>query len=141
MGEVTRQSCGLWREAGTFISTHWMHFLLLLPALIGVTVVHEAAHAVAVLGQGGVVPEFRCWPLAGHWGQIRYSFPAGAQYAATAISLAPYALWLALCALTALVALRRQARPFWLASTLFFWCLLVPLADVANTLVPSSVSH
>ncbi len=43
-------------EIGAYLKAHWVHGVLCLPAILTVTVVHELAHALAVLAQGGTRP-------------------------------------------------------------------------------------
>jgi len=54
--------------------------LALAPALffVGVTFLHEAAHAVAALALGGTVEEFAFLPGPENLGHVRWSAPTGA---------------------------------------------------------------
>ena len=119
-------------ELAAFCKSHWPHLVLLVPAAVLVTVIHEAAHAGAVIAQGGTVTEFIYLPTGNNWGQIQYTFPSGMQYSSVAISLAPYALWAGLAATAALLSARRRAYAFWAASAILVWMFLAPLADIAN---------
>ena len=52
------------------------------------------------------------------------------------ILLAPYVLYLGMNLLAGLMALWCRALPFPVASTVFVWLFIVPIADIANTAVP-----
>lgn len=119
-----------------FFKGHWLHVFFAAPGALLVTVAHEAAHCAAALVQGGTVTEFVWLPGGGYWGHMRYEFPQGVRYSSFVISIAPYVFWLVVAAGVALLSLRRRAYPFWLASTLFVWGFVVPLADVANAAFP-----
>jgi hypothetical protein len=56
------------------------------------------------------------------------------------VAIAPYVMWSALSALTAVIALARRALPFPIASTLFVWCFAVPLGDIANAGFPWAIN-
>lgn len=124
-------------EVFGFLKAHWIHALLAIPLAIGFTIVHEAAHAVAVLIQGGTVLELVWVPRGNQWGHIQYEFPPGSRYSAFFISVAPYLFW-TLCAVVCMtVALvRGPALSFRLASTIFVWLYVAPLADIANAAFP-----
>jgi len=104
--------------------------------MIFVTLVHEAAHAGAVLIQGGQVLEFAWLPTSEEWGHIYYEFSPSSHYSSSFIGLAPYLLWLALVGLACLLSLRRRAYSFGAASSIFFWLYVVPLGDIGNTAFP-----
>ena len=125
-----------WQDIVRFFKGHWLHLLLAIPAVVGFTVVHELAHCAAVWIQGGQVTEFVWLPSPGEWGHMRYEFQRGVVYSPQFISLAPYLCWLLLCLLTGALSLRPRPWPFWFASTLFVWCFIVPLADIANAALP-----
>lgn len=116
-----------------FLRRHRGCALLIIPAAIAVTVVHETAHAVAVVAQGGTVVRFDWLPGEGRWGQVVYAFPENVAHSATAIALAPYALWFALAAVGAAVAFRRPELTFGRAVAVYFGLYVAPLGDVANT--------
>jgi len=123
-------------EIAGFLRWHWPHVLVAVPGALLVTVLHEAAHAAAVVAQGGRLIAFTWLPSAGHWGQVEYDFPADAEYCGFAISVAPYCLWVLVSGLAVLLSFRgRPYRP-WTASGIFVWVFLVPLADIANTAFP-----
>lgn len=123
----------LWRLA----CRHWPHLVLAPVALVGVTMVHEAAHAAVALAQGGELTDFQVnvLPVDGVWGSIRYRFPPGARYSADAISLAPYALWVGIMALVMLASRLRRSWPFWAASLVFVWGYVIAFGDLANAWV------
>ena len=64
---------GAWR----FLRRCWWQLLLLPPGCILITALHEAAHALAVIWQGGEVTKFVVLPAGDHWGYVRYEFPDG----------------------------------------------------------------
>ncbi|MHC4248855.1 MAG: hypothetical protein ACYS9X_06980 [Planctomycetota bacterium] len=123
------------QQCAAFVRSHWVHLLLVPPMAIGVTVVHEFAHAVAVWGQGGSVTEFAYLPAPGEWGHIQYRFQPGAMYSSFAVSVSPYVLWVAIAGAALLTSFLKARWPVWAGSTLFVWCYVVPLADVGNTAV------
>lgn len=119
-------------ETLSFIRRHWPHLLMVVPGVVVVTILHESAHAIAVLLQGGTLSQFVWLPSTGKWGYISYDFPEGVSYSSLSISLAPYCFWLLLVILAAVVSFRREVI-YWKASLLYFWSFVVPLADIANT--------
>lgn len=123
-------------ETLNFIRRHWPHLLLVVPGAVGVTILHESAHAIAVLLQGGTLYRFVWVPSAGKWGYISYAFPDGVPYSTLSILLAPYCLWLLLAAMTSVAAFCLQKVGHWKASLLYFWLFVVPLADIAYAAFP-----
>ncbi len=124
-------------EIWTFIRRHWPHLLLVVPGALLITMVHEGAHAAAVLVQGGTVLEFVWLPVADRWGHVSYDPSAvGAFFSPFLVAIAPYLLWLFLAAVAGLLSLRRRQFAFAAASSLYLWMFLAPLADVANTAFP-----
>ncbi len=131
------------REVIDFFRGHWVH-LLIAPgmALTWVTFLHEAAHSAAAWGQGGTITEFSILPGGGNYGHMAYSFPAGALYSPTLISLAPYLMWGTMAAFVAgLALLRRKMGVGPLASTLFVWGFAVPLLDIGNAAMGHLAGH
>ena len=126
----------MFSEIRSFVLRHWLHLLLAVPGLILVTWMHEAAHAGAVLLQGGQVIEFVWLPDSELWGHIRYDLPPDGYFAPLLVGLAPYLLWLFIALVAFLLSLRRKPCSFWAASSIFFWLYLVPLADIGNTTFP-----
>ena len=123
-------------QIGGFFRGHWPHLLAAIPLGIAFTALHELAHSAAVWLQGGTVTAFAWWPSGAEWGHMSYSFPVGAQYSKQIILLAPYVLYLGMNLLAGLMALWRRALPFPVASSVFVWLFIVPVADFANTAVP-----
>jgi len=119
-----------------FIKSHWPHLIVAVPAAIAFTALHELAHCAAVWAQGGTVIDFVWLPSGAEWGHMNYRFPAGTNYSTTAVSLSPYAFWIAFCLLAGILSLRRTAWRFWCASAIYVWLFIVPLADIANTAAP-----
>jgi hypothetical protein len=132
----SRNSRSVWGEIGVYLKRHWIQGVLLVPGALAVTVVHEAAHAAAVIALGGAVSQFVAIPGNGEWGHVAYRFPVGVVPPSRWIALAPYLLWAFLGLLTLVLCLR--ARPFSrsIASILWIWLYVVPLADVANAAFP-----
>lgn len=124
------------QESWTFIRRHWPHLLLVVPGALLVTIVHEGAHAAAVLLQGGTVREFVWLPSENYWGYVSYDPPALASFSEFFVAIAPYLLWLSLAAVAAVLSLRRRQFAFPAASSLYFWMFVAPWADVANTAFP-----
>jgi hypothetical protein len=124
------------RECGRFFKRHWFHFVLMIPGAVLYTMLHEGMHAIAVMVQGGRVIEFVWLPSSGEWGHIRYEFPPGVVHSSLLISLAPYFLAAGLLTLGCFLALLRRSYPRWVASSVFIWMFLVPVADTANAAFP-----
>jgi len=126
----------IFSEIWTFARRHWLHVLLCLPGVFGVTLIHESAHAVAAISQGAVLEQFVWLPSGGHWGYVSYLFPAHHPHSPELIGLAPYLLWASLAALVAMLSFRVKPWSFRVASFLYFWLFFVPLADIGNTAIP-----
>lgn len=124
------------REILRFVRIQWVHVLLLPVMAIIVTAAHEAAHAAAIVWQGGTVLKFTCVPSGSHWGSVIYRFPPGRLCSDSAIAMAPYALWLVVTSATVAIGLRRRTFPLWLGSTLYVWCFVVLLGDVGHAALP-----
>lgn len=129
------------REIWTFIRRHWLHLLLVAPGALLITVIHEAAHAAAVILQGGTVSEFVWLPGkheggSSYWGYVSYGPPALDTLSQFFVSIAPYLLWLFLAMVVVVLSLRRRQFAFWAASSLFGWLFVAPLGDVANAAFP-----
>jgi hypothetical protein len=99
---------------------------------VGVTFLHEAAHAVAAVALGGRVIEFAFLPRPQNLGHMRWEAPPHAPaWMGAAVSVAPYLMWSALAAATVLLAWWRPSLNRWLAAAIFYWCYVVPLGDIA----------
>ncbi len=121
------------RELWAFLKPHWPHLIAAVPMVVGVTLLHESAHALAVVVQGGEVIEFRVLPSATHWGRVRYTFDAGQPFSRFAVSVAPYVMWLGcMLATAALSAMARGRWPMWLGATAMVWGYVVPWGDIFN---------
>ena len=106
----------------------------LAPALffLGVTFLHEAAHAVVAIALGGTVTEFAFLPGPHNLGHVRWEPPPHAPpWIGELVSIAPYVMWSTLAAATAVFAWMRVRVNRWLAAAIFFWCYFVPLGDIA----------
>ncbi len=119
-------------EAARWLRRHWVHFLIAPAMLIVFTVFHEAAHAAAVVLQGGELLEFEVLPSAGEWGHISYWFAPSAPHSPEAISLASYLMWLGSMAVVASMCVPKQEWPFWIASSAFLWGFVGAGGDIAN---------
>ncbi len=108
--------------------------LAIAPALffVGVTFLHEAAHALVAIALGGTITEFAFLPGAHNLGHVRWEPPPNAPaWMSDAVSVAPYVMWSLLAAATVAFAWRRARLNRWLAAAIFFWCYFVPLGDIA----------
>jgi hypothetical protein len=108
--------------------------LALAPALffLGVTFLHEAAHAVVAIVLGGRVVEFAFLPGPNNLGHVRWEPPPHAPpWIGELVSIAPYVMWSVLAAATAVFAWLGVRVSRWLAAAIFFWCYFVPLGDIA----------
>lgn len=123
------------KSALNFLKAHWWHGLLFIPGAIFVTFLHEAAHAVVVIWEGGTVTNFVILPSEGYWGYVEMVFPEDHVYSDFAISIAPYVMWLAL-SIVALILGKIRNWNFTIASLIFVWLFVIPLADIANALLP-----
>ena len=117
-------------ELGRFFTGHWLHFLLAIPGALLWTILHEAAHALAILLQGGQVTKFVWLPTPGRLGYVEYNFP-NHPFSRFAIAIAPYAFWLILMLIAGALSLRARPYPYWIASTIFIWMFVVPFGDIA----------
>lgn len=120
----------------SFARATWPHAVLAPVLGVLVTTVHESAHAIAVLVQGGTIERFQVLPARGRFGGVDYTFPSGASRSELAIQLAPYALHVVVASSVGLVSLRQRARrtdspaPSWLGVAAFLWGYAAPLGDV-----------
>ncbi len=138
-GLVSLRPLGIFKpligEILRFCKRQWFMLPAVIPALVLFTLFHEAAHAVAVLLQGGRIVEFVWLPTGGLWGHISYDF-GDESYSAVAIAAAPYVMWLTASTSAAVLSLSRYKFPFVLASFIFVWLYVAPAADIANTAFP-----
>lgn len=107
-----------------------MTWIALAPlALLAGTVVHEAAHALAVVADGGRVVGWRVLPVVGaggiSFGELRHDGAASPWL----VGLAPTLLWIAVAAAAALLAARTR-RPA-LARALVILLVILPMIDVS----------
>jgi hypothetical protein len=123
-------------ELGGFFRSHWPHFLLAVPGALLCTILHEGAHALAVILQGGQVTKFVWLPSIERWGYIQYQFPDQYHYSTFVIAVAPYCLWLLLILLAGVLSLKTNPFMPWVSSTIFIWMFVVPLGDIANAAIP-----
>jgi len=108
--------------------------IALAPALffVGVTFLHEAAHAAVALALGGTVTEFAFLPGPQALGHVRWQPPTGAPaWMGDAVGVAPYVMWSLVAAATIALARLRVRLNRWVAAAIFFWCYFVPLGDIA----------
>ena len=117
-------------ELGRFFREHWPHFLLAIPGAVLWTILHEAAHALAIILQGGQVTKFVWIPSPGRLGYVEYNFHDH-PFSEFSIAIAPYAFWLILMLMAGTLSLRGRPYPQWVASTIFIWMFVVPLGDIA----------
>jgi len=120
---------GTIKEIGGFCGRQWYMLPVAAAAVILFTVLHEVAHAAAVIVQGGQVTEFVWLPQGGRWGHIRFIFSHD-DYSAFAIAVAPYCMWLAVSLGAAVLSLRPKGWPFFAASWIFVWLYTGPLGDI-----------
>ena len=124
------------RELIDFARSHWLHGVLMVPAALLYTALHEALHALAVVAQGGRVVEFAWLPSAGEWGHVTCSFPPGSSPSDWTIALAPLLLPAALLSLGIAVALLGPPARAGLRRATLFWLFLLPAGDLVYTLLP-----
>ena len=127
---ITRTLC----ECLKFLKGHWIHGVVLIPAALAYTYVHESLHAFAVVIQGGKVLELVWRPSGDEWGHIRYEFAENQAYSEFAILVAPYLL-VAIILVGGIVLIWRitasgSVRP-WIKRSIYFWLFLVPVLDLA----------
>jgi hypothetical protein len=122
-----------WRETARAL-VPFAPQVALAPALffVGVTFLHEAAHALVAIALGGTVTEFAFLPGPQALGHVRWQPPPGAPgWMGDAVSVAPYVMWSLVAAAT--IALSRLPVRFnrWTAAAIFFWGYFIPLGDIA----------
>lgn len=127
---------GLCRDLLRQAWAHKWHALALPVGAVLVTALHESAHAIAVLVQGGEVLEWSVLPNGENWGYVRYQFAGDVHFDGRAISLAPYAMWLGLMAVTTVAAAWPVRWGFAAGSTWFVWGYVVPWLDIVNAWAP-----
>ncbi len=119
------------REVLRFTLAHWLHFLLLLGlGVVGITSLHELAHAVAVWVQGGELLDFRVLHDGTSWGHVQYRFPEGVAYNARLISAAPAIAALGAFGLGSLVAVVSKPGDGHVPRAVFFWLCLMPVGEL-----------
>jgi hypothetical protein len=119
------------RQALRFLLGHWLHFLLLgIFGVVGVTTLHEGAHAMGVWLQGGELLEFVVMGDEESWGHVRYQFAPGAQYSARLISLAPAIGALGALMVGLVAALFGPRRDGHLAKAVWFWLCMMPAGEL-----------
>ena len=103
---------------------------------LGVTFLHELAHAAVALVLGGRVVEFAFLPGPENLGHVRWEPPAGAPFwFGDLVSVAPYVMWSGFAAATLVIALLPNKLHWLLASSIFFWWYVVPLGDIGWNLL------
>ncbi len=119
------------RQALRFLLGHWLHLLLLAGlGVVGITTLHELAHALAVWAQGGILEEFVVLGDEEAWGHVRYSFPQGVSHSSRLISLAPAIAAVGALMLGLLVALLGPRRDGHIARAAYFWLALMPAGEL-----------
>ena len=84
---------------------------------VGVTFLHESAHAVMAIALGGTIKEFAFLPGEGALGHVRWEPPPNAAgWMSDAVSVAPYLMWSMFAAAVILLAVRRVRLNHWLAA-------------------------
>lgn len=119
-----------------FMRRHRWHLLLLIPGAISITALHESAHAISVLLQGGTITEFAILPTQGNWGHVSFNFASGAPKSKLLLATAPYIFWLCCAIIVWLISRRDSKLDFWLSSILYVWGFAIPLGDIANAYIP-----
>jgi hypothetical protein len=118
-----------------FVRGHLLQVLLIVPGALVLTLLHESAHALAVMLQGGSITELQWLPSAKDWGHVSFTFPAGTQHSSMFISLAPYILSLLFVTIALLLSWFRPIRSDRVASYAFFWLYFIPVADIGFALL------
>ena len=108
---MTNPIASTFRECLKFLWNHRFHLVILIPAAIAYTFLHESLHALAVIVQGGKMVEFVWVPSPKEWGHVRYEFPEGQAHSELAILLAPYLLPLVLLLIGIVIILRVNFIP------------------------------
>ena len=102
---------------------------------VGVTFLHEMAHAGMALALGGRVEELAFLPSAAGLGHVRWHPPPGAGVVEhTLVTLAPYLMWSGVAGTVVSFAALPNRLHWVAASTLFLWGYVVPLGDIAANL-------
>jgi hypothetical protein len=119
----------------SFIRGHLLQLVLVVPGALLLTVMHESAHALAVVLQGGSITEFRWLPSASDWGHVSFTFPSTIRYSPMVVSLAPHVLSLLLVIAAFLLAWFRPVPSDRAASYIYFWLYFIPAADFGFALL------
>ena len=120
----------------TFARTHWVHILCI--PILGLTVftfLHEAAHAVVVILQGGEIKSFNILPVGKHLGMVHYTAPVR-NFSHFNVSIAPYIMWLALVLIAVILSYKIKSKHFFIYSSIFIWLYVMPLGDIGGHFLP-----
>jgi hypothetical protein len=99
---------------------------------VGVTFLHESAHAAMAIALGGTIKEFAFLPGPDALGHVRWEPPPHAPpWLGDLVSVAPYLMWSLVAAAVILLAFRRVRVGPWLGAAIFFWGYFVPIGDIA----------
>ena len=101
-----------------------------------ITIIHEAAHGVAVLLQGGKIVSFRWWPTLDSLGKIKFTFIKNSDYSIFLVSMAPYFLWITIAAISAVLSFSLKNPSFKVYSTIFLWLFFMPVGDIGLAALP-----
>jgi hypothetical protein len=120
------------RRVGRFLWAHWYYALLFPFVSIFVTAVHEGAHAIAVIVQGGTVSALRIWPTSdADVVQLGYVHYEGVTHA-WLVGIAPCVAWTVVAA--GALAVLPRLRGDVVARLVVLALVLAPLRDVSMSL-------
>jgi hypothetical protein len=125
---------GVFKEVWTYVRSHWLSAVLVVPMAIVVTTIHELAHAGAAWLYGAEIGHISVIPSPGHWGHMSYTLPEPNPAAVGWIALAPYGVGAAIGVLGAWVSTSRQWTPRG-AQLIFVWGVVVPLLEPAYAML------
>lgn len=125
---------GVFKEVWTYVRSHWLSAVLVVPMAIVITTIHELAHAGAAWLYGAEIGHISVIPSPGHWGHMSYTLPASNPSAVGWIALAPYGLGATVGVLGAWLATSRQWTPRG-AQLVFVWGVVVPLLEPAYAML------
>jgi hypothetical protein len=122
-----------------FFSPHLLAAPVVL--VLGVTFMHELAHAAAALAVGGAVTDFALLPGQGYLGHVRWDPPPGAGWVEDGlVSLAPYLMWSTMAALVCATAAFPNRLHWMVAASLYLYGYVVPIGDIAWNLYVAGTS-
>jgi hypothetical protein len=118
----------------------WNILLLPVLGLTLITALHEAAHCVGALVQGGTILEFKWLPTNGHFGYMRYEYGNNPNFSPFWVSVSPYVMWSTIALIGFALSEFISVKPR-LGSIIFIWLIFIPVGDIGLAILPYQVFH